>query len=398
MRIDKVWVIYKKELLDMVRDRRTIISAIFIPMLVFPLLVFGFGAAMAVSVKKVQNEKFPIVILGETNAPGLVEKIKADPGIEVVTGVEDYALAISEKRIRAAVQIPPHFSDSSDGGTNTPEVVIFNYTGEVRSQFAVRNLQQILQAFSDVIVADRLREKDLSLKTLKPFKVVEKNVAPPEKVSGNVLGGLIPYMIIILSFGGAMAPAIDLTAGEKERGTIETILASPVSRVDLVLGKFLMVMTASTVTTLISIMSFGATMALPLFFAPGGQGLPFQFSLPALAAVLFLILPLEIMFSAGLMAIALFAKTYKEAQTYISPLLMVVIMPAMVALLPGMDLKPIFTIIPIVNVTLLSKELLTGSYHFFQVAAVFGSSCIYAAIALSLAVMMFKKESVLFRS
>ena len=94
---------------------------------------------------------------------------------------------------------------------------------------------------------------------MKPFEVRTENVAPPEKVGGNMIGGLIPYLFIILCFTGAMYPAMDLTAGEKERGTMETILCSPVARTDLVLGKFLVVLTASLTAALISMISMGLT-------------------------------------------------------------------------------------------------------------------------------------------
>ena len=96
------------------------------------------------------------------------------------------------------------------------------------------NCKSLLREYSDKVVGTRLEAKGLSHDTLKPFKTDVENVAPPEKVTGSVLGGLIPYMIIFLCFVGAVTPAIDLTAGEKERGTMETILVTPISRSDLV--------------------------------------------------------------------------------------------------------------------------------------------------------------------
>jgi sodium transport system permease protein len=400
MRSGNIGVVYRKELVDMIRDRRTVISAVVIPLLIFPLLVIGFGSAVAKSVKKVRQERQEIGVIGASNAPALFALLAAHPNLQVTTNVLDYTNAISNKKIRAAVALPDSLEKALAPGQGKPTIRIFNYSGEVRSQFAVRTIQEALRNYSDDLAAQRLKEKGLTKDDIKPFEVAETNVAPPEKVGGNILGGLIPYMIIVLSFGGAMAPAIDLTAGEKERGTIETVLASPISRVDLVVGKFFMVLTASTATTLISLFSFAITFNLPKFVLQGGGAppFPFQLSLSSVLGVVALMLPLEVMFSAGLMALALFAKSYKEAQTYISPLLVVVIMPAMIALLPGFDLKPSLAVIPIVNVTLLSKELLSGTWHLGLAGAVFASSCFYAGLALAAAVSMFKKESVLFRS
>src|SRR5208283_5604061 len=110
---------------------------------------------------------------------------------------------------------------------------------------------------SDTVVTERLAARNLPPSILKPFEVTQNNVAPPEKVSGAVLGGLVGYMVILLCLTGGMYPAMDLTAGEKERGTMETILSSPISRTDLVLGKFLLVLSASLATAALSVISMG---------------------------------------------------------------------------------------------------------------------------------------------
>src|SRR5256884_3869152 len=197
-----------------------------------------------------------------------------------------------------------------------PQVKIYNFEGETRSQVAVRNVQKVFDDYRKQLVADRLAESGQTKDVLKPFATREENVAAPEKVGGNVIGGLFPYVIIFLCFMGALAPAIDLTAGEKERGTIETILASPVSRLDLVVGKFLMVFTASTVTAIVSLSSFALTFSLPFLAArelTGKSQVPFDLSATGVAAMLLLMLPLAVMFAAALMAVALSSKTTKGA-------------------------------------------------------------------------------------
>jgi sodium transport system permease protein len=212
---------------------------------------------------------------------------------------------------------------------------------------------------------------------------------------------------------GAMYPAIDLTAGEKERGTMETILCSPVARIDLVVGKFLLVLTASLTTVLFSLLSMGATFLLGsiLLTQGGGSGVAAaakggagaMATLPTLdplglLAVLAMVLPLAVLFAAGLMTIALFAKSYKEAQSYVSPLIIVIILPAMMAMLPGVELSTRLAFVPILNLSLVSKELVSGVWHWPYLALIFGSSCLYAAAALALCVRMFNRESVLFRA
>lgn len=239
---------------------------------------------------------------------------------------------------------------------------------------------------------------------VRPFDIEQQNVAPPEKVGGAVLGGLVPYFIILLCLTGAMYPAMDLTAGEKERGTIETILCSPVSRTHLVLGKFLMVLTASIATAVLSIISmavsFGVGKELLLGVAHGAADEVLQVTITgkAIVSIFIMVLPLAVFFSAALLAISLFAKSFKEAQSYLSPLMIVVVLPAVAALLPGVELSTPLALVPVLNTSLVSKEIITGTYHWNYIALIFVSSCVYATAALWFAVKLFQREDVLFRS
>lgn len=408
MNLGHVGVVYRKELRDTLRDRRTLFSMIIIPLLLFPLITIGFGALAARLVQKAQQEGASVMILGGEHAPALAVAIRRAEGLQVVPPAADYVARINDKKLRAAIEFPPGFEEQLKSGAGEPPVIkIYHYAGELRSQFAVRSLQKVVSDYRQGVVEERLAARRLSHAVLEPFRSEEKNVATPEKVGGNVLGGLIPYFIIILSLTGAAYPAIDLTAGEKERGTIETILASPVGRTELVLGKFLMVLTASVTTAVLSLASFSAT----FYFASrsfadsmggggrqGLKGLSFVISTKGVAAVFFMVLPLAVMFSAALLAIALLARSYKEAQSYIQPLVIVVILPAVAALLPGVELNPKLALVPILNVSLVSKEILTGNYPWRLILLIFLSSCVYALAALGVAVQAFKRESVLFRT
>jgi sodium transport system permease protein len=349
------------------------------------------------------------MLLGAQNAPTLAEAIRKVPGFEIVPPADDYIARINDKKLRAAVEFPRDFeaklqtlkTSSSEG---EPQAVkIYHYAGELRSQFAVRGLERVLREYRDEVVKKRLATRGLSPEVLEPFESKQENVASPEKVGGTVLGGMIPYFIIILCLTGAMYPAMDLTAGEKERGTIETILASPVGRTELVAGKFLMVLTASVATAMLSLGSFAVTFSVPLkmmkeFGRAARGGMSFVISGKGVAAVFFMVLPLAVMFSAALLAISLLARSYKEAQSYIQPLVIVVILPAVAALLPGVELNAKLALIPILNTSLVSKEILTGNYPWGMILLIFGSSCLYAMVALGVAVAAFKRESVLFRT
>jgi len=212
-------------------------------------------------------------------------------------------------------------------------------------------------------------------------------------------------MVILLCFTGAMYPAMDLTAGEKERGTMETILSSPVSRSDLVLGKFSLVLSASLATAALSVISMSVSFwaaqhfnALNFGNSKDPDTLHIQIGLSAALSVFLMAIPIAVLFSAALLTISLFAKTYKEAQSYLTPMTFVVVIPAVAAMLPGVDLTPKLALVPILNVSLLCKELVASTYHWNYISIIFASTCVYAAAALFIAIKMFQRESVLFRS
>ena len=399
----QVSIVYCKELKDTVRDHRTLISAILIPVLLFPMMTIGFGTLATLSIKKMQKETAPIMIIGKTNAPTLSAYLAKEKGLSIEPFATNYVELINTKKIRAAVEFPKGFEESlKSDRTVGLSVKIYHYAGEFRSQFAVRNIRDAVSNYRDEILEGRLKKHGLPTSILRPFDTSEMNVASAQKVGGNVLGGLIPYMVILLCLVGAINPAIDLTAGEKERGTIETILASPVSRRELVVGKFLLVLTASLVTVLISMASFALTFSLPIEAVRNlshmGTAMQFKLSIAGVAGTFMMVFPIAVMVSAILLAISLFAKSFKEAQSYVSPLMILVILPAVAVMLPGIELNWKLAMIPILNVSLVCKELLTGSFPWIWIAFVFGSTCIYSVIALAFAVNMFKRESVLFRT
>lgn len=401
--------VYLKELKDSLRDRRTLMSMIIVPTLVMPVLVLGVGRLAAGVVTKARQEVARIVVLGGEDSPRVIAALAASRRLEIVPADGDWRLAIAEKQIRAAVQIPAGFEAGLAAGEATA-VTVYHYEGEMKSGFAAGEIERVMRGLRDRAVADQLAQRGLPASLVEPFRLQRENVAPPEKVGGNLLGGLVPYMIVILCFTGAMYPAMDLTAGEKERGTMETLLCSPVPRVDIVLGKFLMVLTSSLAAMVFSLTSMGLTFAFGSGFLTGagradvadkavgaGSTLIPMIDPAGVLGVLAMVLPVAVLFSAVIFTVSLFAKSYKEAQSYVAPLIFVVIMPAVVGLLPGIDLNARLALVPILNLSLVCKEMLSGVWNWDYIALIFGSSCVYAAVALWLAVRMFSRESVIFR-
>ena len=403
MSLRNIGIVYRKELVDSLRDRRTLISMIAVPLLIMPLLTIGMGVLSAKLVGQAMEEVPKVMILGGEDSPKVRAELERMENVRIVPAKSDYAEEISSKQIRAAVEIPEGFDTKLASGAPMT-VKIYMYEGELKSGFGANRLQKFFRDLRDRAIRERLEARQLPESLVRPFDIEQQNVAPAEKVGGAVLGGLVPYFVILLCLTGAMYPAMDLTAGEKERGTIETILCSPVSRTHLVLGKFLMVLTASVATAVLSIasmaVSFGVGKKMLLGMANGAADAALQITMTgkAVISVFFMVLPLAVLFSAALLAISLFAKSFKEAQSYISPLMIVVVLPAVAALLPGVELNTTLALVPVLNTSLVSKEIITGTYHWKYIALIFASSCIYAAAALAIAVKLFQREDVLFRS
>ena len=403
MSLRNIGIVYRKELVDSLRDRRTLISMIVVPLLLMPLLTIGMGVLSAKLVGQAMEEVPKVMILGGEDSPQLRAELEKMENVRIVPAKSDYAEEISSKQIRAAVEIPKGFDTKLASG-EPMTVKIYMYEGELKSGFGANRLQKYFRDLRDRVIRERLEARRLPESLVRPFDIEQQNVAPAEKVGGTLLGGLVPYFVILLCLTGAMYPAMDLTAGEKERGTIETILCSPVSRTHLVLGKFLMVLTASVATAVLSIssmaVSFGVGKKMLLGMANGAADAALQITMTgkAVISVFFMVLPLAVLFSAALLAIALFAKSFKEAQSYISPLMIVVVLPAVAALLPGVELNTTLALVPVLNTSLVCKEIITGTYHWKYIALIFASSCIYAAAAIAIAVKLFNREDVLFRS
>jgi sodium transport system permease protein len=392
-------IVYLKELRDLLRDRRTLRSIVLVPLVIMPVLVQVMTRAARSITANASAEVFAIQVLGGQDSPGTVAQLGTDPKLRVEPATDDWRQLIADKKIRAAVRLPDQFESNLKTGPAGP-VTIFTYEGELRSGYAAAELEGFFRRLSDRVVVQRLAARGLPPALIKPFATHRENVAPPAKVAGNRVGGLVPYLIVILCLTGALYPAIDLTAGEKERGTMETLLCSPLARIEIVLGKFLMVLTCSCASVVMACISMFLSFQLggPKT-ASGAAALGLTHVDPAgMVGVLVMILPVAVLFSALLLALGLWARNAREAMTYIGPLMLVVIVPAAVGTLPGIDLNARYALVPILNLSLACHEMLTGVWHWHYLALIFASMSVYAVAALALAVRMFNRESVVFRA
>jgi sodium transport system permease protein len=399
-----IGTIYAKELRESLRDRRTLISMIVIPTFIMPALIIGVGKIASSVVTKARAEIPRIMIIGGEDSPGIRSDIEKTGKFRIVAASADWKTLISDKKIRVAVEIPPGFEKALGTGS-APAITLYNYEGELKSGLAEEELSDFFARLRSRTTASLLAARGLPATYARPFEVAHTNVAPPEKRGGNLLGGVVPYFIVIICLMGAMYPAMELTAGEKERGTMETLLCCPVYRTYIVLGKFLMVLTGSLTAVVLSLVSLGGSVLLAgMAMGPGVGAQPapvggaLTFDPLGILGVLAMVLPVSVLFSALVFSISLFAKSIKEAGSYLTPLAFIVILPCSMGLIPGIELNFHLALVPIVNISLVCKEMLSGVWHWGYIAVIFGSTAVYAGAALGLAVWMFRREDVIFRT
>jgi len=398
-----IGIVYKKELTEALRDRRTLITMFIVPLVLFPLVSVGFGAAIAALIGKAKEETPKVMVIGGEDSPAVLAGLKKVPKIQIVPLESNWKEQVVNKQVPVVVEIPEAFERNLEE-QKEQTILIHDYEGDLKSETAKDKIEKYFNDYRDSVIKDRLAARNLPVAVLKPFEIKPHNVAPPEKSGGALFfGGFIAYIVVFLCFNGGMHPAMDLTAGEKERGTMETILSSPISRAHLVLGKFLLVLTTALVTAALSVISMAISFAIvnTLHTKPiqaGESDTALHIGFGAALSVFIMAIPLAVLFASVLLTVASFAKSYKEAQSYITPMIFLVVLPAIAAMLPGVELNLKLALVPVLNVSLLCKELVIGTYHWNYIAIIFVSTCVYAAAALFLAVKMFQRESVLFRS
>ncbi|MCC6144587.1 MAG: CPBP family intramembrane metalloprotease [Candidatus Hydrogenedentes bacterium] len=389
--------ILRKELLDTLRDKRALVMMVGVPILLYPLLmIVGFQVAM-LQHTRLDEATSHVGVVG-MNREVFAGWIADMPKIDVVELANDPEAALGAGEVDALVVETGDQKLRLDEGKTAALEVHYDAT-EFSSQEAAARLAVGLDQLNKKLQTERLAAIGVALEYVTPLEVTQEDMATPVNSTGTILGLLLPMFMVIMLALGAFYPAVDLTAGEKERGTFETLLASPVSKLEVVVGKFAAVFFLSMLTGMLNLASMGLTFALLLTQLRGmlEEGMAFQIEVPFLAfpAMLLVMIPLALFVSAAIMSVAVLARSFKEAQHYLTPVFLAITLPVFVAAFPGIKLAGMLHLFPIANVVLLFKDLLTGQGSALGFVLVFGSTAIYASLALYLAVWLFQREDVI---
>ena len=390
--------IFKKELIDVLRDRRTLMFMVVIPILITPLLVIGSIKFQEYQNKKSEEKILNIAFINDSD-DYLIKKLLSDQkGVKVI---EDVMLDSLESYIK---------SDSLQGGlyigkdflrninsNSSGSVKIYYKSSDLMSK-SKKRMRSALENYKNDIVSKRLEKLKFDERLLEPLEIIDVDMATAKETLGKAIGGFIPYVLVMFIFLGAMYPAIDLGAGEKERGSLETLLSSPATKFEITMGKLLVVSLTGLVSGLISVLGISSS----LFFI---DKIPVQIQETILelinpfmiGSIVILMIPIAIFFASMLLSISFYSRSFKEAQSLMGPLNMVIIVPLFLSLGPGMEMDHATALMPLINVGLLTKEILAGSVELIYFIETLFSLLFCAAIGIWFSVYWFKKENTIFR-
>ena len=395
----KFLTIAKKELTDITRDRRTIIMMIVLPFVLIPGLFGVVYTIQSQQAKKATEQQMKVSFFGQEYAPELYQAFADLDKVIILDqitadSVDSY---IQNEYLDAAIYVNREYQKSIDQNKQAPIIIKFKGT----DSFGITRdrIKSLLTAQENQIITKRMNQLNLKPDIVKAYQIEYKDVASTQEKLGKFVGGFLPYFFIIFGFMGAMYPALDLGAGEKERGTLETILSSPATRLDVVLGKFLVVMLAAITTAFIALggMYFGIQ-TFPDIEPWVLEVVNVILSAKTVILMMSLIIPISAFFSALLLGLSIYAKSFKEAQSIVGPLNIAIIFPALIGTLPGIELNAVTSLIPILNVSLASKDIIAGTINPWYMVEVYLSLIVLAGLAIVWCVNWFNRESTIFRN
>ena len=391
-----VRAVYAKEMLEALRDRRTLLVMILLPAVVVPLATLGIPYLEQRQQRGFQTATPAVAIVGQDD--GLLRLARATRLILPVRAA-DPLRALRERRVLAVVRLPSGMEAvvARDGQVR---VGIQYDASDSESTAARGKVLDLIATYSREVVARRLQVRHLTPADLLPVLVDERNVATQRQLSGLLLAGILPFFIAMLAVVGGMAVAVDLAAGEKERGTLESLLVAPPRREAIVLGKFLAVLTASMGAVIIVVLSLMLSLrwGYPYLLTSAGT-LDISLPLGTAAVLLGVALLFAALVSAVQLAVSIYARSPREAQQYVTPLYFMIVLPALaVQFISELAGRGWVYLLPVLNTFFAFRELLLGTVNWGHLLLTSVSCALYAAVVLKIAIALFSREAVIFRT
>ncbi len=390
----EIGLLYARELRSALRERNVVIYSIVLPIVLYPGILWIVFSTVTFVEGQADRVTARVAVRGlESRHPGLLTLLRTNDGVALVEGLDSESLAIEALdagTIDVVLDFPPMI-EGTDG------VLIYDGARE-RSRTARLRIDRILEDYRSSTLITTLRATGIPPADIQQFWIEQENVATDREMGGFFLGLFVPTFMIVMIGVGAMYPAVDSTAGERELSTWETLLTAAVSRRNVVVAKYLYVATMSLTAGLLNL----ATMSLTL----GGlidalsMDADFRVVLP-LGGILVILLGtalLALFISAGMMLLASFARTFREGQSLVGPFYLAIFFPVLFLQSPSAGLTPALALVPLVNVALMIREAVAGLYQWPLIGLTLLVELVSVALALMLATRVLKQESFLLGS
>jgi len=396
-----------KEILSTLRDQRAIISTLVIPLVILPVIMLGLPLLLGGLFQREQTTVTTVGVHGEANLPPALKALLKKQNVSL-TAVADPEAAVRDGTVAVAIGVPSGFAAKVTSGQGG-DLTLYSKKGNMKSELNAGKVQQAVGDYTRQLVSARLEAAGLDPSLLEPVHVQSVDASSAAEKSSGQLSWLIPFFIAIWTLTGGQMTAIDATAGEKERGTLEALLVSPIRRSEVVIGKFLATLTFGLSAAVMAIVGYVVGGAiLSSVFEPklGAQassmvqvmGGSLDISLPSVLLLLVSALLLAGTVAALLLGITLFARSFKEAQSYVAPLSFLLILPAV-----GLQFKDLLGfgngiyLIPIFNALVLMDDIVKGTAAAAHVLATWLTLLVVIVLLLLFAYRNFRREGVIFR-
>ncbi|MCR5418369.1 MAG: ABC transporter permease [Lachnospiraceae bacterium] len=425
MKIAAVWALFKREMMDILRDKKTVAMMILLPIVLYPLLIVAMVFLMN-AITTSQEEKVYKVCLDtepeisrelltiiNEDEEEIGYKLKVLTSHEVEMKLADVKKEESAKEKKQDTEA----EEEKDLLTRGLDAKVLNgfirqkedgsfdvcyLSAQTDSNIAKNALNDVLGLYREKVRRETLDEEGLDADAfLDAVTFQGHDLSSTEESVGNQIGSLLPFFIITSVLLGAMYPAIDVTAGEKERGTLETLLTLPVTNLEMIMSKFLAVSLIACISAFLNVVSMGGAMMFLVSGAMSGNsemGISLNYSvfLPGIGFTLLVMVFFAMLVTAICMCTCIFAGSFKEANNYITPVMLVVMFSSYAAMVPNVELTQKTSVIPVVNVALMIKSLFGFTNDYGLYGIVLFTNIAYSLLAVLVLSRLYNSEAVLF--
>jgi sodium transport system permease protein len=394
----KIGAIYRKEIIDTLRDGRSVFAIFVFPFLLYPAMILFMGWMHSRTAEEAKVLPVRVGLLGAAQIPGLADSVAAQQAVTAVplSAVPD---SLEASGVNAVLAVPEDAASRLTRG-DSARVILYYKDADDMSTAAADRMKPVMEWVRQSLTLAWARGHGAAADAPPALDVERRDISSKAEVGRSIAALVIPYLLVFMISAGAMHTAVDATTGEKERSTLETILASSASRAELVLGKCGAVLSASLTGALTGIVGLWFSFAVVANALPAFSDQSLQFSIgPATMLWIFLtVFPAAVFLCAVLVAIGCFARSMREGQTYATYVYMAAVFLGLGSFAGQHDIPLQRFFIPILNTALLQREILTNAVVPVHALAAIGTSVAAAALMLGIAMRLFSNESVLFRT